>query len=207
MPIDLTATHLLFTGHKLLAAGDLAGVTQAYVGLFNSSAGGDGGAGGTNGDGAAGALVFEVATGRQVDIDPTVSERPLSGGDMEPSVPISGSSAQSARGRPKLGVVGREVTLLPRHWAWLETQRGGASAALRRLVDQARAEHADQDRVRDAQDRANRFLTALGGNLPGFEEAMRALYAGDRARFVAETKPWPADVRQWANQLADGALS
>jgi len=201
VPIDLTATHLLFAGHKLLAAGDLARVTQAYVELFHGSPGGHD---------AAGALVFEVATGRQLDIDPTVSKRLLSGGDMEPGVPISGAAASgqsSTRGRPKLGVVGREVTLLPRHWAWLETQRGGASAALRRLVDQARAEHADQDRVRDAQDRANRFLTALGGNLPGFEEAMRALYAGDRARFVAETKPWPADVRQWANQLADGALS
>lgn len=191
MPIDLTATHLLFAGEKLLAAGDLAAVTQAYVAQHQR-------------DGAAGVLIFEVATGRQVDIDPTLAVGGSAPTDLQASTPIAGPSG---RGRPKLGVVGREVTLLPRHWAWLETQRGGASAALRRLVDQARADNAEQDRLRDAQDQTNRFLTALGGNLPGFEEAMRALYAGDRSRFLAETKPWPNDVRLWANHFAEPALS
>lgn len=191
MSIDLTATHLLFDGQTLLAAGSLSQVNEAYVQHFETA------------QGAAGTLVFEVASGRQVDIDPTASKHSLSPEAMVQSTPITG---QSSRGRPKLGVVGREVTLLPRHWAWLETQRGGASATLRRLVDEARLQNAEQDRVREAQDRTNRFLTALGGNLPGFEEAMRALYAGDGARFVAETKPWPNDLRQWANQLAKEAL-
>ena len=190
MSIDLTATHLLFDGQTLLAAGSLSQVNEAYVQHFETA------------QGAAGTLVFEVASGRQVDIDRTASKHSLSPEAMVQSTPITG---QSSRGRPKLGVVGREVTLLPRHWAWLETQRGGASATLRRLVDEARLQNAEQDRVREAQDRTNRFLTALGGNLPGFEEAMRALYAGDGARFVAETKPWPNDLRQWANQLAKEA--
>lgn len=188
--LDLTATHLLFEGQTLLAAGSLALVTDAYVRHFENV-------------GGAGTLVFEVASGRQIDIDPTVSKDSLTPEETVGSKPIRGPSG---RGRPKLGVVGREITLLPRHWAWLETQRGGASAALRRLVDEARAQHADKDRVRDAQDRANRFLTALAGNLPGYEEATRALYAGDGARFTAETKPWPKDLRQWANQLAKEAL-
>ena len=89
------------------------------------------------------------------------------------------------RGRPKLGVVAREVTLLPRHWDWLNSQSGGASVALRKLVEAARLAGDDKDRTRHAQEAAYRFMTALAGNLPGYEEATRALYAADPARFDA----------------------
>lgn len=107
------------------------------------------------------------------------------------------------RGRPKLGVVSREVTLLPRHWEWLAAQPGGASVALRKLVEQARRDNADKDRSRRASERAYHFISAMGGDFPGFEEATRALFAGDLAGFAERTAVWPEDVRDHALRLAD----
>ncbi|KGS05980.1 DUF2239 family protein [Burkholderia sp. ABCPW 111] len=106
------------------------------------------------------------------------------------------------RGRPKLGVVAREVTLLPRHWEWLATQPGGASVALRRLVDDARRTHAHKDRSRRAHERAYHFMSAIAGDMPGFEEATRALFANDGARLRELIAAWPADVRDHAIALA-----
>jgi hypothetical protein len=104
-------------------------------------------------------------------------------------------------------VVPREVTLLPRHWEWLNSQPGGASVALRRLVDEARRARADGDRVRQAQEATYRFISTMAGNEPSFEEATRALFAGKVDRFLALTEPWPADVRDHARKLADAARS
>jgi hypothetical protein len=109
-------------------------------------------------------------------------------------------------GRPKLGVVAREVTLLPRHWDWLNGQPGGASVALRKLVEEARKANEGKDRVRKGQESAYRFLSAMAGNFPGFEEATRALFAGDRSRFDALVESWPADVRDHAKRLAAVAI-
>jgi hypothetical protein len=109
-------------------------------------------------------------------------------------------------GRPKLGVVAREVTLLPRHWDWLNSQPGGASVALRKLVEEARRVNRHKDRVRASQDAAYRFMSAMAGNLPGFEEATRALFAGKRERFEAEVEAWPVGVREHARKLAAVAL-
>ncbi|WP_154585104.1 DUF2239 family protein, partial [Bordetella pertussis] len=109
------------------------------------------------------------------------------------------------RGRPRLGVVAREVTLLPRHWDWLAGQPGGASVALRKLVEQARREHAGADALRRGRDAAYTFMSAAAGNLPGFEEAVRALYAGDAERLAAHMAGWPADVRAYALRLAGAA--
>lgn len=103
-------------------------------------------------------------------------------------------------GRPRLGVVPREVTLLPRHWEWLSAQQGGASVALRRLVEAARKD--PRELARAARDRAYRFMSTLAGNLAGFEEATRALYAGDRAAFAAQIAAWPQDVRDHVLALA-----
>lgn len=188
--------YLAFSGRRLLKAGDLLTVALDVKASLNSQD-------------APMPIIFEEATGRQVDVDlqgsqadlekrfaDKVSEGPSDAGRNEPP----------KRGRPKLGVVGREVTLLPRHWQWLEGQRGGASAALRRLVDKARREHEQLDLVRLSQDRANRFMSAIAGDLPGFEEATRALYAGDRQRFVAETKNWPSDIKATALDFARDAL-
>ncbi len=140
-------------------------------------------------------LVFNDATGEVVDLDYREAAEPRP--DAEP---------ERRAGRPKLGVVPREVTLLPRHWEWLNGQPGGASAALRRLVEQARRDNADRDRVRHSQEAAHRFLSAMAGNEPGYEEALRALFRGDAARFDECVAPWPADVRQYASALAAPAL-
>jgi len=129
-------------------------------------------------------LVFDDEDGRQVDLD--LREQPP-------------SEASRPRGRPSLGVVAREVTLLPRHWDWLGRQSGGASAALRRLVDAARKADTPE---RAGHDAAYHFLTVMAGDRPGYEEAIRALYAGDRSRFETVTESWPRAVRDHAIGLA-----
>jgi hypothetical protein len=106
-----------------------------------------------------------------------------------------------------LGVVAREVTLLPRHWEWLAAQSGGASVALRKLVEEARRTHGEKDRLRRTQERAYCFMSAIAGDLPGFEEAARALFASDRPKFTERIAHWPADLRDHTLWLAydDGA--
>jgi len=109
-------------------------------------------------------------------------------------------------GRPKLGVVAREITLLPRHWDWLAQQRGGASVAIRKLVEEARRAGEDKDRVRQAQEAAYRFMSVMAGNRPHYEDAIRALFADDPARFEKLIAEWPADVRDHAARLATRAF-
>jgi hypothetical protein len=149
-------------------------------------------------------LVFDDSSGKPVDFDLRGTSEDILARLARESAP----PAESPRGpgRPKLGVVAREVTLLPRHWDWLNAQPGGASVALRKLVEAARATHAGADRRRWAQQSADRFMSALAGNEPGYEEAARALYAGDRVRFEASMVAWPADVRGYAMQLATTAF-
>ena len=142
-------------------------------------------------------LVFNDASGHQVDIDMRgTAEEVVARYSPEPTTEPRG------RGRPRLGVVAREVTLLPRHWDWLNAQPGGASVALRKLVEEARRTSGDRDRVRAAQEAAYRFMSAMTGNLPGFEEATRALFAYDRRRFSDLIANWPEDVRDYAVKLA-----
>ena len=151
-------------------------------------------------------LVFDDETGRQIELDlrgsgADVARRLRRTNDRDqPAVPRSA-------GRPKLGVVAREVTLLPRHWEWLNEQPGGASVALRKLVEEARRTNAGRDRVRNAQEVAYRFTSAVAGDLPGYEEATRALFAGDRARFEANIAAWPSDVGAYALKLAADAFA
>jgi hypothetical protein len=137
-------------------------------------------------------LVFDDATGRQLDLD-------LRG--VEP-LPPDNQTEPRGRGRPRLGVIAREVTLLPSHWDWLNVQPGGASVALRKLVDAARRTSGDRDRVRAAQESTYSFISAIAGNLPGFEEATRALFAYDRRRFGDLISGWPEDIRDYAVRLA-----
>lgn len=161
--------------------------------------------------------VFDDVTGRLVDIDlrggtadiiarlrqqaPKMLERAQESAQRQQ--PADGS-ADPVRGpgRPKLGVVAREVTLLPRHWDWLAAQPGGASQALRRLVDAARRADGGTTDNRTAREAAYRFLSALAGDLPGYEEAMRALFAGDGASFAGYMAAWPADIRDHGLKLA-----
>ena len=115
--------------------------------------------------------------------------------------------APAGPGRPKLGVVAREVTLLPRHWAWLSSQPGGASVALRQLVEHARRASATRDARRLSQESAYRFMSAMAGSLEGFEEAARALFAAERQRFDALLASWPADIQAHLQQLAQAAMT
>ncbi len=183
-------TFTAFVGERLLAAGDATKVLRRAKTRFDR-------------DHGAALLIFADQSGKQVDFDlrgtladvlARLPSHPLFAVNKTPAGP----------GRPKLGVVSREVSLLPRHWDWLEEQPNGASAALRRLVDEARKRDPAGERARRARDAASRFLTAMAGNLPGFEEASRALFANDAARFADLTSRWPKDVRKYAAQLAHG---
>lgn len=110
-------------------------------------------------------------------------------------------------GRPKLGVVAREVTLLPRHWEWLGSQPGGASVALRKLVDVARRTSEARDRVRHSSAVGYKFMSTMAGHEPGFEEASRALFAGDQAGFETHIANWPADVQTHLKRILTDAFS
>ncbi len=110
-------------------------------------------------------------------------------------------------GRPRLGVIAREVTLLPRHWQWLGTQPGGASVALRRLVEVARRSSEVTDRVRQASAVGYKFMATLAGHEPGFEEASRALFAADQARFEALITTWPIDVQTHLKKILADAFA
>ncbi len=150
-------------------------------------------------------LIFDNVTSELIEVDlrGTAADvlRRLS--DEGPRSEATPAEEEVRRpGRPKLGVVAREVTLLPRHWEWLNSQPGGASVALRKLVEEARRVNAAKDRVRAAQESAYRFMSAMAGNEPGFEEALRALFAGKPDRFHELTAAWPIDVRDHARRLA-----
>jgi uncharacterized protein len=133
--------------------------------------------------------VFDDSTGRVTDLDYW---------DVAKAAP----RPPRGRGRPRLGVTAREVTLLPRHWEWLAAQPGGASAAIRRLVEQARKAQPDPASARDA---VYRFITEMGGDRPNYEEALCALYRDDFDRFGALVADWPPDVRDYAGRLLSGA--
>ena len=142
-------------------------------------------------------IVFDDSTGSQIDLD--LRGRPT---EIAHIAPDTATAEPRGRGRPRLGVVAKEVTLLPRHWDWLNAQPGGASVALRKLVDETRKTSGDRDRVRAAQEAAYRFMSAMGGSLPGFEEATRALFAYDLRRFTQLVATWPKDVRDYVVRLA-----
>jgi hypothetical protein len=204
---DATDLYTAFSGDRRIAVGPLQAVALAV----KRKKAGD-------------VLIFDDTTGRQIDVDLRGSNKAIverlaqratqrleSAQAGRPSAPARDSIDPNAavarsrgRGRPKLGVVAREVTLLPRHWEWLATQPGGASVALRKLVEEARRTHAESDKRRKAQEAAYHFMSAIAGNKPGFEEATRALFANDQQRFREWIAAWPEDVREHAIKLAFG---
>lgn len=194
MTTETTEFCTVFDGHRRLAGGALTDVALAMRAAVDAGASGP-------------LLVFNDATGRVIDLD-------LRGTNAEiiarfrPAAPqpATGEPEQPepsrTRGRPKLGVVAREITLLPRHWEWLAKQPGGASVALRKLIDEARKSGSEREVRKAAHERAYRFMSAMAGDLAGFEEAARALFANDRARMEDETATWPQDVRAHSFRLA-----
>src|SRR5947209_50544 len=189
---------IAFEGDRCIAAGGLREVARAAKQTLDRRK-------------DASVLVFDGMTGGPIDLDfrgtvddvlarlPDMADTPVTTEDAAVAAP-------RGPGRPKLGVVAREVTLLPRHWEWLAQQSGGASVALRRLVDDARRANKDIDRIRHARETAYRFIAAMGENKPHYEEVARALFAGDAERFEAWTSRWPADVRDHARRLAAAAF-
>ncbi|MDD3836241.1 MAG: DUF2239 family protein [Phenylobacterium sp.] len=167
-----------FAGERLLARGTAAEVALALKAALDA--------------GVPRIVAFDDADGRQIDFD-------LRGTNAEIAARHPPAEAPR-RGRPKLGVIAREITLLPRHWEWLAGQPGGASAALRRLVQAAMRDAEGPDAVRRRRERAYRVMSALAGDLPGFEEASRALFAGDAARLRDLTLDWPSEVRGYVQE-------
>lgn len=198
MPASRLPPFSCFDGHRLVASGTPEVAALALKQLRASNAAGP-------------LLVFDNATGRTRDFDTRGSDEELLA-RVSAAFPVVETDAEvtaedaaaipRGRGRPKLGVVAREVTLLPRHWAWLAEQPGGASVALRKLVEAASRAGADKDRrCRDAE-RAYHFMQTIAGDLPGFEEAIRVLFAHDRTGLEAVLHSWPRDVRDHALRLA-----
>jgi uncharacterized protein len=202
---DATNLYTAFSGDRRIASGPLQAVALAVKRKKANDV-----------------LIFDDTTGRQIDVDIRGSDKAIverlaqraanqRAEAGRSSLPACDSIDQNAavqksrgRGRPKLGVVAREVTLLPRHWEWLARQPGGASVALRKLVEDARRTHAESDKRRKAQEAAYHFMSAIAGNKPGFEEATRALFANDQQRFREWIAAWPDDVREHAITLAFG---
>lgn len=158
-------------------------------------------------------VVLDANSSQPVEIDlrgslTTILKRlPVPAPDALSSGEAAAEAVPRGPGRPKLGVVAREVTLLPRHWDWLGTQPGGASVALRKLVERARRASAETDRRREAMESAYRFMHAMAGDEAGFEEASRALFGGDLKRLQDEVAKWPRDVRLHLLELASRVAS
>ena len=196
MTQNSAASFVAFDGDRCIAAGDLRAVARVAKEVLDRRQ-------------QAAILVFDASSG-PVELDFRGSVEDVLARLSEAGGTAAASEAAIATprgpGRPKLGVVAREVTLLPRHWEWLARQSGGASVALRRLVDAARRTGKGKDSIRHAQEVAYRFIAAMGENKPHYEEVARALFARDAERFEAWTSHWPADVRDHARRLAAAAF-
>ena len=199
MTNNATPSYTSFNGHKRIASGSLKVNALAVKHALATGA-------------TKPLLTFCDQTAQVVDID-------IRGSDAEMLARLTPDAYQlqrtdsevidsmnpdepRGRGRPKLGVVAREVTLLPRHWDWLAAQRGGASVTLRKLVDEARRASVDRDRQRQTNERAYHYMSTMAGDMAGFEEASRALFANDAAKFHQLTEAWPTDVRDYLRYLA-----
>ncbi len=185
--MDDVKTYAVFRDHSLFAAGALEHVLPKLKAEFDHDPG-------------TLFLIFEDQTGKQVDFD-------LRGRMTDVLARTRTDRTRAGPGRPRLGVTSREVTLLPRHWDWLEKQPNGASAALRRLVEEARKREPDKQRTKQVINATGRFLSAIAGDFPGYEEASRALYARDGKRFEQLISKWPVDVRRHALRLVGDAFS
>lgn len=186
-------TYIAFAGFHRIASGTPAEVARKSKKLLDQNE-------------SASILIFDAVTSRQIEIDwrgtaqEVVDRLSHTTTSETPEV-----SDKRGPGRPRLGVIPREVTLLPRHWDWLNEQPGGASVALRKLVEEARRTNQGKDRARQSQESVHRFMYAMAGNLPDFEEASRAFYARDSKRFAAMIRSWPKDIRDHLKKLVESA--
>lgn len=190
LPIQCTA----FEGYRRIASGGLAQVAAKTKAIIDRGA-------------KAPVLIFDDLTSEPVEVDfRGAVEDVLRKLPQQPAMPVPDTEGPRGPGRPRLGVTAREVTLLPRHWEWLNSQPGGASVALRKLVEEARRANEGKNRVRRLQESAYRFMSALAGDLPGFEEASRALFARNAENFERNTCDWPKDIRSHLGRLTKELL-
>ncbi|MFZ1729969.1 MAG: DUF2239 family protein [Bacteroidota bacterium] len=193
MYTQIAETCIAFDGNRLIAKGDILEVVRKVKTHVDKKE-------------DASVLMFDAVSSRIVELDLRGKPEDVLA-SVEARLKQAGLGAAEAKeeprgpGRPKLGVVSREVTLLPRHWEWLEQQPGSASVTLRKLVDEARKRNQERDRVRIAQEAAFRFMNAMAGDQRGFEEALRALYAGDPERFASQIISWPVGIREHTLEL------
>lgn len=186
--VDYQDRYVAFVGHSRIASGTLSDVARVVRTRIDA-------------DSTASIAVFNASTSAPMDLDlrGTPEEVAEKAGLLVAGFPgkafAIAEPSKPGPGRPKLGVVGREVTLLPRHWDWLSHQPGGASVTLRKLVETARKQGQGEQKIRQTQDVAHRFMYAIAGDLPGFEEAARALYAWDLPRLEQLIGEWPQDIR------------
>ncbi|WP_315836582.1 DUF2239 family protein [Bradyrhizobium prioriisuperbiae] len=191
--------YIAFQGDQRIAEGDLRTVARLVKQAADTA------------DGAI--LVFNAQTSQPIEIDlrgkveDVLSRLPSTSSAAPADAEEPSEAPRRGPGRPKLGVVAREITLLPRHWDWLAMQPGGASVAIRKLVEDARKVHGARDRKRSAREAAYRFASVMAGNRPHYEDAIRALFADDQARFAQLTDTWPVDVRDHARRLSDQAFN
>ena len=181
--METNLTYTAFCGSKRLTTGTLEPALRELKCYFDMHP-----AEGTNNQGPV--LVFCDQQGQQVDFDLRSSIEEV----LSEALP---TPARLGPGRPRLGVVSREVTLMPRHWEWLESQPNGASAALRRLVENARKDGSSEQNIRARIEAVGRVMTVLAGNLQRFEEAYRALYRRDLASLTQSIESWPPDIRSY----------
>jgi hypothetical protein len=188
-----------FEGDRRIASGDLREVVRAVKETLDQAR-------------DASIIIFDGKTSATIEIDfrgsmaEILARLPDDASAPSPAEAVA-AAVPRGPGRPKLGVVAREVTLLPRHWEWLARQPGGASVAIRKLVEQASRSGEDKDRIRLAQEAAYRFMSVTSGNRPHYEEAIRALFAGDATRFERQIAEWPADIRAHTLELAERAFA
>jgi hypothetical protein len=146
-------------------------------------------------------LIFSDSTGKTMDFNFQGSEKDVLK-RLEVYVSKDETREASGPGRPKLGVISREVSLLPRHWEWLATQPGGASATIRKLIEEARKKSSGTVSAKQVQERVYRLMSVIAGDMAGYEEALRALYKGDKKLFSHHIKEWPRDVRDYLAEMA-----
>lgn len=190
--MESTDTYTAFEGNKLIFEGSLSEVVlkiKKRLGKKENNS----------------ILIFSNSTGKTIDfnfhgLEQDVQRR------LEVYVTEESPADNTGPGRPKLGVMSREVSLLPRHWEWLATQTGGASATLRSLVEEAKKKSANGNQIKQAQERTYKFMSVIAGDFEGYEEALRALYKRDKKTFLAQIQDWPNDVKNHAIEIATPAF-
>jgi uncharacterized protein len=180
-PVAAEPTFAAFAVNRLIAAGPREKVLRASKKHIDK--------------GGPHPLIFEELSGRQVDFDFR--------GSIDDVLTRVSETAKAGPGRPRLGVVSREVSLLPRHWDWLESQPNGASAAIRRLVDEARHNETGIERGRHVRNGINKLLWAVAGDFANFEEVARALDAREDTRLDGLMSSWPKDLRDYVFRRVD----